>query len=106
MRKAAILVLSAALLAGCGGGGSKPAAKSGAGAAGAGVAPKSTAFLLRLDTSFDSAQWHAFESLLKMFPGGEQALAGIGGSGTTIADLRGALGPETDLVALTRADLE
>ena len=105
MRRVALLALSAALVAGCGGG-SKHAATTGAGAAGAGVAPKSAAMLIRLDTSFDSPQWQAFQSLLKMFPGGEQALADLGGKGTTIDDLRAALGPETDLVALDRADLD
>lgn len=105
MRRIAILALSAALVAGCGGG-SKHAATTGAGAAGAEVAPKSAAMLIRLDTSFDSPQWQAFQSLLKMFPGGEQALADLGGKGTTIDDLGAALGPETDLVALDRADLD
>ena len=104
MRKAALLVLTAALLAGCGGG-SKSAA-TGAGAAGAGVAPKSTAFLLRLDTSFESEQWKAFESLLRMFPGGEKAFEDLGGSGTTLDDLKAALGPETDVIALNRSDLD
>ncbi len=105
MRRVALLALSAALVAGCGSG-SKHAATTGAGAAGAGVAPKSAAMLIRLDTSFDSPQWQAFQSLLKMFPGGEQALADLGGKGTTIDDLRAALGPETDLIALDRADLD
>jgi hypothetical protein len=104
MRRVAILALSAALLAGCAGG-SKHAATTGTGAAGAGVAPKSTAMLVRLDTSFESEQWHAFESLLRMFPGGEKALAELGGNGTTLHDLRAALGPETDVIALNRTDL-
>ena len=41
-----------------------------------------------------------------MFPGGEQALADLRGKGSTIDDLGAALGPETDLVALDRADLD
>lgn len=100
MRRAAMLALAAALVAGCGSG-STHVSTGGVDAAGAGVAPKASAFFLRVDSSFESAQWQAFASLLKMFPGGEKALAQLGGEG-----IREALGPETDVIALNRADLD
>src|SRR5689334_5283144 len=100
MRRAAMLALAAALVAGCGSG-STHVSTGGVDAAGAGVAPKASAFFLRVDSSFESAQWQAFASLLKMFPGGEKALAQLGGEG-----IREALGAETDVIALNRADLD
>lgn len=86
MRRLPIALL-AVLLAGCGTA-TKPAGTGG----GATVAPKSTALFVRLDTSFTSQQWQAFETLLGLFPDGKPLLAKVG-------DLKRALGPETDVLA-------
>jgi hypothetical protein len=86
------LLLGVALLAGCGG--TKHARPAG----GAEIAPHSTAALVRVDTSFSSEQWTALEGLLKLLPAGAQVMSTIDGA-------RGAVGPETDAVALTAADL-
>jgi hypothetical protein len=94
----ALVVPAAALLAGCGSG-TKPAGPEG----GAAVAPKSASFLLRVNTAFDSPQWNA---LLRQFPDGETLLTGIAGQGVDFQrDVKPALGPETDLVALTGEDV-
>ena len=87
------LLLGAALLAGCGSG-----SKHEGPAGGAEIAPGSTAALVRLDTSFGSQQWQALETLLKLSPEGTKILSALGGA-------QGALGAETDLLALTAADL-
>jgi hypothetical protein len=93
VRRLPIALLLVALLAGCGTA-TKPVGSGG----GAAVAPKSTALLLRLDTSFDSPQWQALETLLGLFPDGKALLSRIG-------DVKQALGPETDVLALSLADL-
>jgi hypothetical protein len=74
---------------------------------GAAVVPKSAPFLIRLDTSFDSPQWTALNVLLKKFPDGDKLFAGFAGDNVDFdRDVKPALGPELDLVALTGADLE
>ncbi len=92
-RRPIALLLGAALVAGCG-----SAAKRAGPAGGAEIAPRSTAALVRLDTSAGSQQRRAFDALLKLFPDGPKLLASIQGAS-------GALGPETDALALTAADL-
>ncbi len=87
------LLLGVALVAGCTSA-TKPAGPAG----GAEVAPRSTAALVRLDSSFSSQQSHALDALLKLFPDGEKLRA-------SLQDAKGALGPETDLLALTAAEL-
>src|SRR4029078_12409721 len=96
------LVLAAAALAlsatGCGEGSSP-------GAAGASVAPASSQVFVSVDTSFDSANWSAGRELVGKFPDGERAvewiLGELGGKGVDFEnDLKPALGPETDFVAL------
>ena len=96
------LVLAVAVLAlsatGCGEGSSP-------GAAGASVAPASSQVFVSVDTSFDSANWSAGRELVGKFPDGERAvewiLGELGGKGVDFEnDLKPALGPETDLVAL------
>jgi hypothetical protein len=94
------LVAVAALVAGCG-----SSVKTAGPEGGAAVAPRSTSFLLRLNTAFDSAQWTTLDRLL---PGLDPAalFAGIAGSGVSFdRDVRPALGPETDLAALTADDV-
>ena len=76
-----IALLLVSLVAGCGTA-TRPVGPGG----GAAVAPRSTALLLRLDTSFDSPQWQALEAF------------GVGFYWT--GNAKQALGPETDLVAL------
>jgi hypothetical protein len=93
VRRLPIALLLVVVLAGCRN--TTPSAGPGGGAA---VAPKSTALLLRLDTSFDSTQWQALETLLGLFPDAEALLSRVG-------DVKQALGPETDVLALSPADL-
>jgi hypothetical protein len=97
-----VLVLAAAALAlsatGCGEGSSP-------GAAGASVAPASSQVFVSVDTSFDSANWSAGRALLGKFPDGDRAvewiLGELGGKGVDFDDdVKPALGPETDFVAL------
>ena len=100
MRRLPIALL-VVVLAGCG-----TATRTAGPAGGAAVAPKSTAFLLRLNTAFNSTQWTAFDALLKKFPDGASFISGIAGQGADFErDVKPALGPETDLVALTGQDI-
>jgi Protein of unknown function (DUF3352) len=90
----AALALSAA---GCG--------EGSPGAAGASVVPASSQVFVSLDTSFDSANWEAGRALLGKFPDGDRAVAWfmneLGGQGIDFErDVKPALGPETDFVAL------
>jgi hypothetical protein len=92
---AAALALSAS---GCGDG-SPP------GAAGASVAPASSQVFVSVDTSFDSANWSAGRGRLGKFPDGNRAvewiLGELGANGIDFEDdVKPALGPETDFVAL------
>jgi len=108
VRRLSVLFLSAVLLAGCGSGsGSKQTATPGSSTpGGASVAPLSTPFLLRLNTAFDSPQWQVFDRLLRKFPDGTKLYSSIAGKGVDFdKDVKPALGPETDLLALTLADL-
>jgi hypothetical protein len=94
------LLLSAALaLAGCGGG-AKPSGPAG----GAEVVPRSSAFLIRVNTDFGSPGWTQVNALLKSVPAGARLVAGIVGGADLQRDVKPALGPETDLVALTADD--
>src|SRR5262245_52502238 len=101
MSKVALVSMVAALalpLVGC-------AEGSSSGAAGAGVAPAATKIFVSLDTSFDSSNWDASRALLGKFPDGNRALdrflGELGGKGVDFEqDVKPALGPETDLVAL------
>ena len=73
------------------------------GAAGAGVAPAGAKFFVSVDTSFDSSNWRAAQSLLAKFPDGDRAARWLtqqlGGKGVDFEqDVKPALGPETDLV--------
>jgi hypothetical protein len=101
MNRAAFVSLLAALalsVIGCGEG-------SSSGAAGASVAPAASKVFVSLDTSFDSPNWEAGRSLLDKFPDGnrgvELLLGDLGGQGVDFEqDVKPALGPETDIVAL------
>jgi uncharacterized protein DUF3352 len=101
MNRAAFFLMVAALslpALGCGEG-------SSAGAAGASIAPAGTQVFVSMDTSFDSANWSAARELLGKFPDGDRAVEGLlgelGGNGLDFeADVKPALGPETDFVAL------
>ena len=101
MNKVALVLVVAALslpAVGCGEGSSP-------GAAGASVAPAATQVFVSVDTSFDSSEWDAGRSLLGKFPDGDRAvdwvLDELGGKGVDFEeDVKPALGPETDFVAL------
>ncbi len=101
MNKVALVLVVAALslpAVGCGEGASP-------GAAGASVAPAATQVFVSVDTSFDSSEWEAGRSLLGKFPDGDRAvdwvLGELGGKGVDFEeDVKPALGPETDFVAL------
>ena len=101
MNKVALVLVVAALslpAVGCGEGSSP-------GAAGASVAPAATQVFVSVDTSFDSSEWEAGRSLLGKFPDGDRAvdwvLDKLGGKGVDFEeDVKPALGPETDFVAL------
>ena len=101
MNKVALVLVVAALSlpsVGCGEGSSP-------GAAGASVAPAATQVFVSVDTSFDSSEWEAGRSLLGKFPDGDRAvdwvLDELGGKGVDFEeDVKPALGPETDFVAL------
>jgi hypothetical protein len=97
-----VLVLAAAALslpaAGCGEGASP-------GAAGASVAPASSQVFVSVDTSFDSSNWQAGRALVGKFPDRDRAvewiLGELGDEGVDFEDdVKPALGPETDFVAL------
>ncbi len=97
------LAVAALLLpvAGCGG-------ASSPGAAGASVAPAGTQVFVSLDTSFDSTNWEAAHALLGKFPDGDRVIAlfagDLGGADADFEqDVKPALGPETDFVALDLA---
>jgi hypothetical protein len=110
VRKIVMLAVAVALLAGCGGGGGgskQQSASPGSGSTGgAAVAPASTPFLLRLDTAFDSAQWRSFDTLLRKFPDGTKLYSSIGGKNADFErDVKPALGPETDVLALSADDV-
>ena len=101
MSKAALAALLAALVLPLGacGEGSSP------GAAGASVAPVGTQVFVSLDTSFDSSNWEAAHALLGKFPDGDRAVESLfselEGMGADFEqDVKPALGPETDFVAL------
>ena len=71
----------------------------------AGIAPAGTQVFVSVDTSFDSANWSAGRELVGKFPDGDRAvqwlLSELGAKGLDFeADVKPALGPETDLVAL------
>jgi hypothetical protein len=108
VRRLSVLVIAAALAAGCGGSsGPKQTASPGSSTpGGATIAPLSTPFLLRLNTAFDSPQWKAFDRLLRKFPDGTKLYSSIAGKGVDFnRDVKPALGSETDLLALTSRDL-
>lgn len=105
MSRLAALVLAVAAFAlpaaGCGSG-------SGAGSAGAGIAPAGAPLYIALDTSFDSDNWDAAQQLLAKFPDGDRALdwleEQLDAEGVDFErDVKPALGPETDVVALDLA---
>ena len=78
---------------------------SSSGAAGAGVVPAGAQVFVSLDTSFDSSSWKDAQALLGKFPDGDRAVASfvdeLGGMGADFEqDVKPALGPETDFVAL------
>jgi hypothetical protein len=100
----ALLAIFVLPITACGGG--SKGTTGGGGESGASVIPRSAPFFLKLDTSFDSPQWTALNALLKKFPGGDKVLAGIAGEGVDFdRDVKPALGPEFDLIALSEADL-
>lgn len=97
MRRALLAGLLSALAAFAAGCGSRSDTSDPSG--GASVAPSSTAALLRVNTDLGSPQWLELAPLLKLLPGtNADALPGL-------AALGRAVGPETDAVALTPADL-
>lgn len=94
-RALTVLVVPAlvAVAAGCGRAANGPGPSGGAS-----VAPRSTAVLIRADTSPDSPAWDALPAIADLLPEGVERQA--------LDRLRGAVGPETDLLALTADDLD
>jgi hypothetical protein len=107
--RAALAATAAALVVGaCGGddGGGGSAAPR---AEGAGLVPASTAVFIAVNTDFGSAQWQAAEALAARFPSGAEAvdslLESLSDGGVDVeAELKPALGPETDLAILGLSD--
>jgi len=101
MNRLALVSLLAALVlpvAGCGEG-------SSAGAGGAAVAPAASQVFVSVDTTFDSSNWEAAQTLLGKFPGGDRAISSLfdqmDGTGADFdQDVKPAFGPETDFVVL------
>ncbi len=91
MRRALALLATVVVLAGCGSKASGPGPSGGAS-----VAPASTALLVRANTDFASARWQALAPLLRL----------SGAKLPSLAALRGALGPETDALALRPEDID
>jgi hypothetical protein len=94
----ALLLVLLPLLAGCG-------AEGPSGPQGASVAPGSAKLFLAVDTSFDSSQWKTASDLAAKFPDSDRALKllfdELGAKGIDFeADVKPALGPETDVVGL------
>jgi Protein of unknown function (DUF3352) len=99
MRALAVLVVAFLSFAvGCG-------EQAASGPAGAAIAPASAAFFVSIQTDSDSEQWQQAEDLIAKFPDGRRAVESIlrelSGKGVDFeTQLRPALGPETDIVAL------
>jgi Protein of unknown function (DUF3352) len=98
----AVVVVLAAV--GCGGGGSKGAASGGA--SGAEVAPASASLFVSINTDLSSGQWTAVDKLLERFPGKDNLVTRLRASFESSSgvswekDVKPALGPEIDVVAL------
>lgn len=95
------IALSAALLAGCGGGGGSKPAATGA----ASVVPDKVSAFVSVDSNLDSAAWKKAEALLNRFPGKGKVLASLRASLTENGlnweqDVKPALGNEIDFVWL------
>ena len=93
-----LLLTVAPLAAGCG-------AAAGSGPDGAAVAPAGAQLFLSVDTDFSSSQWKTAGDLVGKFPDGQKAvdflLAQLNSNGLDFnKDIKPALGPETDVVAL------
>jgi hypothetical protein len=94
----AVLLALLPLVVGCG-------SSTASGPAGASVAPASSQLFLTVDTSFASDQWNTARALLEKFPDGDKGvdfvLEQLSEEGIDFdRDLKPALGPETDIVAL------
>jgi Protein of unknown function (DUF3352) len=97
VRRASIAILATAtavLLAACGSS-STSSGESG----GAAVAPGSSAAFVRVNTDLGSPQWQSLAALVKLLPSAGSDLL------SSLADVTGAVGPETDAAALTPAEL-
>jgi len=107
--RVSLVALAAALavaLAGCGGD-----EGAGAPADGAEMTPTSAALFVAINTDFEGDQWQAAEDLVTRFPASEDAIASfrkeLENDGLDFEqDVKPALGPEVDIVALTVEDLE
>src|SRR6266540_202251 len=96
------LLLSVLPIVGCG-------SSTASGPAGASVAPASSELFLTVDTSFESDQWQGVLKLLSKFPDGDKGLdflfKQLSDQGIDFErDARPALGPETDIVGLTKPE--
>jgi hypothetical protein len=98
VRGAAIAIIvsaSALLLVGCG----SSSTSSGA-SGGAAVAPGSSAAYVHVNTDLSSPQWQSLEALVRLLPSsGSDVLS-------KLDDVARAVGPETDAVALSPAELD
>ncbi len=95
---ALVLLLVAALAAGCG-------EEAASGPEGASVAPASAQLFVSIDTDSGSEQWKQAGALVDKFPGGDKLIASALGELSKEGldfhqDVEPALGPETDIVGL------
>jgi hypothetical protein len=95
------IALSAALLAGCGGGGGSKPAATGA----ASVVPDKVSAFVSVDSNLGSSAWKKAEALLNRFPGKDKVLSSLRASLTQNGlsweqDVKPALGNEIDFVWL------
>lgn len=101
----AVVFAFALFIAACGGSSSKSGGASGA-ASGADAAPADAALFVSINTDLSSSQWQTVDKLLTKFPGKDKTLGDMRTSFETDSglnwetDVKPALGPELDFVAL------
>jgi len=102
----AVVVAFALLVAACGGSSSSKSGSASGGASGADAAPADAAAFVSVNTDLSSSQWKTVDQLLSKFPGKDKTLADMRKSFETDSglnwetDVKPALGPEVDFVAL------
>jgi hypothetical protein len=101
-----VVVAFALLMAACGGSSSGSSSSASGGASGADAAPADAPLFVSVNTDLSSSQWQTVDKLLAKFPGKDKTLADLRQSFETDSglnwdtDVKPALGPEVDFVAL------